>query len=346
MPLSPENHAHWQGERTLACIARREETADTATFTLAHPDGTGFSFLPGQFISVAVRADQRAHWRAYSISSSPAKPESVSITVRRVPGGKVSNQLLDALQPGMEIQALAPAGDFALAPNDIPAEVVLLSSGCGITPMRSITLWLLENHPDTTVHFIHSARDENHFIYRDEVLALAERHPRLKLHCFLSQPQGRLPCQRGRLDAARLKALLPAPTNARAYLCGQKTYRAEVSGWLREAGFAEDTIIQEDFTPLQSDTAAGAARFRLDVPGFGKHAEIGDGELLLDVLEREGLPIIGACRTGVCGACKCTLIDGEIERGSTMPLSPEEQAAGLVLACSSRARSDLTIALG
>lgn len=346
MTPSPDTALAWQGELALLCTGRREETPDTASFVLRRPDGALFSFLPGQFISVAATVDGRTLWRAYSISSSPAQPESLTITVRRVDGGRVSNWLLDHLQTGMTLPALAPAGDFALRPGAPPSDLVLLSSGCGITPMRSITRWLLDTGATTNIHFIHSARDEDHFIFRDELQTLAEQHPRLRLHGFLSQPKGGVPCHRGRLDAARLHALLPPASAARAYLCGQSAYMEDVANWLREAGFAEEAIIREDFAPIHRDATASGEHFRLDVPGFGRSTGIAAGELLLDALEREGFPIIGACRTGVCGACKCKLIEGRVDSASALPLTPEDQAAGYVLACSSRAISDLAVELG
>jgi len=330
----------------LACVGRREETPDTASFVLARPNGTPFSFLPGQFLSVGVDIDARRHWRAYSISSSPTAPDTVSITVRRVAGGLVSNWLLDHLQPGMALPALAPAGEFALPPGPLPRHLVLLSSGCGITPMMAMARWLLDTDADCDIHFVHSARDEENFIFRQDVLTLADRHPRFKLHVFLTRPRGGLACQHGRLDAARLQALLPPTDALRAYLCGQTGYMTDVADWLRAAGVADDAIVQEDFAPICSEAPTSDERFRLEVPSFGKTAEIAVGELLLDVLEREGLPIIGACRTGVCGSCKCRLVDGEVDSASALPLTPEEQAAGYVLACSSRARGDLAVELG
>lgn len=346
MDTTPEHHLFWQGETPLTCVSRIEETPDTTTFVLAAATRQFFSFLPGQFISVSANIDGKAHWRAYSISSSPAQPDTVSITVRRVTGGLVSNWLLDHVRPGTMLNALAPAGDFALAPDDIPPRLALFSAGCGITPMLSMTRWLLDANSPTEIHFFHSARDEANFIFRDTLLALADRHPNLHLHCFLSRPHGELPCHAGRLDAERIRTLLPGIDGMRAYLCGQVAYMDDVTRWLREAGLPETSIIQESFAPLCEAADSDGERFSLHAPAFGRTAEILAGELLLDVLEREGLPIIGACRTGVCGSCKCKVVDGEFETASTTPLTAEEIAAGYVLACSGRARSDLTIELG
>ena len=336
----------WQGESPLACVRRIEETRDTTTFVFGAPSGRFFHFLPGQFISVGATIDSKTHWRAYSISSSPSRPETLSITVKRVTGGRVSNWLLDHLHPGKELPALAPAGDFALRPGDVPARLALFSAGCGITPMMSITRWLLETRAATDIHFFHSARSEDEFIFRDELQALAEAHANLKLHLFLTRPQGRLPCHRGRLESARLRALLPDRNNTRAYLCGQEAYMDDVSHWLVAAGMDATSIHRENFAPVRADVPADGERFSLHVPAFGKSAEFAVGELLLDILEREGLPIIGACRTGVCGSCKCKVVEGEVETTSSLPLTPEEIAAGYVLACSGKAKSDLSLHLG
>ena len=341
-----EHHLYWQGETPLTCISRTEETHDTATFELAAVSGQFFAYLPGQFVSVGAEIDGKTHWRAYSISSSPANPQTLSITVKRVAGGLVSNWLLDNLHPGKQLPALAPAGDFALQPDDVPASIALFSAGCGITPMMSMTRWLLETRAATDIHFFHSARSEDDFIFIDELRSLANEHPSLRLHLFLTRPQGRIPCHQGRLDGTRLQTLLPDREGTRAYLCGQEPYMDAVSGWLRASGMAAASIHRENFTPVRADVPADGERFSLHVPAFGKTAEIAVGELLLDVLEREGLPIIGACRTGVCGSCKCKVVEGAVETTSSVPLSPEEIAAGYVLACSGTAKSNLSLHLG
>ena len=338
--------AVWQGETPLVCIARTEETHDCATFELAAPTGQRFDYFPGQFVSVGAEIDGRTHWRAYSISSSPSQPETLSITVKRVQGGLVSNWLLDIWHGGISLPALAPAGEFGLKSADVPQTLALFSAGSGITPMVSMSRWLLETGADVQIHFFHSARSEADFIFGRDLMALADEYANFHLHLFLTRPQGTIPCHRGRLDAERLQALLPEVQQAQAWLCGQDGYMDSVTEWLTAAGMPESLIHRESFTPTVAEVAADAARFELNVPAFGKSAEIAAGETLLDVMEREGLPIIGACRTGVCGSCKCKVLSGIVESTSAVPLTPDEVAAGYVLACSSTVTSDVTVALG
>lgn len=332
----------WQGESPLRCIARHEETHDSATFVLETEQPARFAYRPGQFILIGVEIDGKKHCRAYSLCSSPSRPDKLAITVKRVPGGLVSNWLLDHLQPGQLVTAGAPAGEFYLQTEAVPQEVVLLSSGCGITPMLSMSQWLLDNNQRTTIRFIHSARDLDNVIFREELLSLASRFENFHLELVLSR-SGTNP---SRLTQARLAELVPDSHGAQAYLCGPQDYMDQAAGWLLEMGFSADQIFKEDFSPTAAlSCAVTDVHYHLEVPAFGKATTINESETLLDAMEREGLPIIGACRTGVCGSCKCKVTAGQVISTSESTLTAEEIAAGYVLACSTRAKSDLSVDL-
>jgi len=344
----------WQGQAELTCVLRHEETADCTRFEFAAPRGMHIDFLPGQFICLGGLIDNQLKLRAYSIASNPAVRDRVSVAIRRVPGGQVSNWLADHVQPGTRVAALAPAGSFHLSPAHhldaaSPRHIALFSAGCGVTPMVAMSHWLLAHRPDVEIHFIHSARDENNLILDAEIRQLAARHPAFHLHHFLTQPKTEHPCHVGRIDAVSIRELLPAATPVEAYLCGPQPYMDLIADTLRAMGIADQAIHSESFFTPQApvaESAEAAASYALNVPAFGSQNQIGSTETLLDVLERAGLPIIGACRTGVCGSCRCKVSQGEVHRIQTGPLSPEEQQAGYVLACSTHARSDLTLELG
>ena len=336
----------WQGETPLICRARCDAVNDCATFTLAAPEARRFDFHPGQFISLGVEIDGRTHWRAYSIASSPNRGEEIAISVKRVTGGRVSNWLLDHWQAGMALPALAPAGDFGLARDGtLPPRMAFFSAGSGITPLMSMTRWLLENNAPVDIDFFHSARSDADVLYAEELQALAAAHPRFRLHLFLTQPQGRLPAHAGRLDAPRLRALLAGTAGLGAWLCGQAAYMDDVARWLGELGVAPADIRRESYVAAPMQVAADAVKHRVLVPAFGVDTEIAEGEALLDVLERAGVPIIGACRTGVCGSCKCKVEGGAVNTASTAPLTPEEVAGGVVLACSSTVSGEVSVSL-
>jgi NADH oxidoreductase Hcr len=343
--LQPKPHPLWQGG-VLQCIKRIEEANDTASFVLSAHVPSRFDYLPGQFITIGIEIDGKKHYRAYSLSSTPLEDESLVITVKRVEGGLVSNYLIDHFRADDVLDALAPTGEFHLPDNATQVKHIMLSAGSGITPMISMARWLLAHRPDIEIHFTHSARTEQDVIFCDELLAMAERHPNFRLDIFLSQPKGKVWCHTGRLTPERLTALLPDAADGHIYLCGHQEYMDMVTGWHNTQALPAERFHKESFSPAALPQATpGGETFSVSVPAFDKTAQITEGQSLLDIMEAESLPIIGACRSGICGACKCKVIEGKVESTSSETLTPEEIESGVVLACSTTVHSDVVVAL-
>lgn len=330
----------------LLCINRIDETSDAATFEFRAIDSTPFDYKPGQFITFQVDvADEQLH-RAYSLSSTPSRPETVSITVKRVVGGKVSNFLIDNLKPGYALQAMPPAGEFNIIDRSSTRQVVLLSAGSGITPCISIARWLLDQAADVDIQFIYSARSEADVIMRDELAQLAHRHGNFHLHRVLDEVESDSDHQ-GMLDEALFNRLLPDLSDRTLFTCGPQAYMAAIESFAQARGFDMTYFHKESFVPLDTTatTNEDAAEHQITVPQFGKSNAVQAGDNLLSALETAGVPIIAACRSGVCGSCKCKVAAGEVDSTSQATLSDDEIAAGYVLACSSTVKTDLAVEL-
>ena len=129
----------WSSEADdiLICRAVREETQDVKTFVLSPRSARRFQYQPGQFLTYAFEIGGETIHRCYTISSAPTRPDTISITVKRVAGGPVSNWLHDNLRVGGEVKALGPMGSFSCFVH--PARRYLfLSGGSGITPLMSM----------------------------------------------------------------------------------------------------------------------------------------------------------------------------------------------------------------
>lgn len=342
-----------QGPTRLTCNNRWQETPDCISFTLTtDQQDKAFDFIPGQFVTLGIEIDGRTEYRAYSLSSIPNQTE-LQFTVKRVTDGKVSNYLNDHLQIGQSIEVLPPAGQFHIG-QPHGNSILLLSAGCGITPVMSMARTLLAQEQDQTdIHFIHAATKAEQLIYHAELLAMAEQNERFKLDIILEDATGTEYCE-GRLTQAALANYCADIASRSAFLCGPVGFMQTMKENLEALGMDMADFYQESFTPAEStqpkveddkQTAQALAEATVFVPAFAAEQKVATGSVLIDALESAKVPVIAACRSGICGSCKCKVTKGEFTRTSTETLTGQELEDGFVLACSCQIHSDLEVAL-
>src|ERR1700744_5066400 len=99
---------------TLRVIAIRPEALDMKTILLERADGQPLLYHAGQFLTLLFNFRGRELRRSYSFSTTPGVDPIAAITVKRILNGEISRYLLDHLQSGDILSALAPAGRFTL----------------------------------------------------------------------------------------------------------------------------------------------------------------------------------------------------------------------------------------
>ncbi|MCQ4629139.1 2Fe-2S iron-sulfur cluster binding domain-containing protein [Shinella sp. CPCC 100929] len=79
----------------------------------------------------------------------------------------------------------------------------------------------------------------------------------------------------------------------------------------------------------------------------GVEFEVEHGETVLNAAFRQGIALPHGCKEGQCSACKCVLLDGEVEmlKYSTFALNDMEKDTGHILLCRSIAYSDMEVEL-
>lgn len=329
----------------LRCIKRIDETRDVSTFEFEHLDQHPFEFQAGQFLTFEVNYYNNLLYRAYSICSSPVKPNSITVAIKRVPGGKISNYLVDNLQAGHALPAMAPAGQFTREANKNTTSLLLMSAGSGITPCLAIAQDIIDSQQDTHVHFIHSARRSDDVIMLPLLNELSEKHANFRLTLLLtaSDEANHL---HGRLDAAMFEELVPDTKDQTIFICGPTAYMQSVEDIVSATNFDMDYFHKESFvTPAKSDEAVlSDVNHQVTVPSLNKAFIINDQKNLLDAFLDAGIKVPYSCKSGVCGACKCK-VSGDVVSSSREALSDEQVEQGYVLACSSKANADLIIEL-
>ena len=319
--------------RVVAVIA---ETRDTRTFVL-RPNRNWRGHRAGQHTMIEVERNGARVRRCYSLSSPPGAP-LVSITVKRVPDGRVSGWLHDHLRPGDIVTLGAAAGDFVLPAPHRP-ELLFVSGGSGITPVMSMLRDLDRRDAVEDVVFVHYARSRDDVIFGAELAALAACHPGLRLVLCLDDAPA------GGFDEARLARAVPDFAARATFLCGPPGLMARVERMWLAAG-AGARLQRERFVAAprpQASAPSPTSAVAVRLARSGRTVAVDASAPLLQTLERAGERPPNGCRIGICHTCKCTKRSGTVENLLTGAVSsnPDEE----IQLCISAPRSDVELAL-
>jgi ring-1,2-phenylacetyl-CoA epoxidase subunit PaaE len=325
----------------VAAVERLCDDAVAVTFDVPAELSDRYAFRPGQSLTVR-RGDER---RTYSICApAGAAPR---IGVREVPGGRVSSWLVHELRPGDEVEVAPPSGTFT--PDLRSAgHHVLIGAGSGITPLLSIAASLLP-HPGNRVSVLYGNRRADTVMFAEELADLKDRYPsRLELVHLLSREAREVDLLTGRLDAAKLRTLLPllidVPAVGDWWLCGPFAMVTDATGVLGEFGVAPDRIHRElfwvDEAPPEVIRAertpdGPAAEVTVVLDGRSTTVTVAEGVTVLEGAQRSRPDLPFACKGGVCGTCRARVVQGDVRMRRNFALEDKEIAAGFVLTCQS-----------
>jgi ring-1,2-phenylacetyl-CoA epoxidase subunit PaaE len=273
--------------------------------------------------------------------------------VREVTGGAVSGWLVREVRPGDVIEVAEPSGSFTPDLNK-PGHHVMIAAGSGITPVLSIAGSVLAAHDGSAVTLLYGNRRNDSVMFADEIADLKDAYPaRTCLVHLLSREPQEVELFNGRLDAAKLRSLLPVTVEVATvdhwWLCGPFGMVQDAIGVLAGLGVARDRIHRELFyveeeppaeaTHIDAPTGPGAEVTVL-LDGRSSTVTVAPGTPILDGAQQVRPDLPFACRGGVCGTCRALLVKGEVTMRRNYALEPEELAAGYVLTCQALPASD------
>ncbi len=242
---------HDQNYYALRVAAVVEETADTRSFVLEVPAelAAEFDYEAGQFCtfraSIPGAVGGHEVVRCYSMSSTPHPGDTtLTVTVKRVPDGVMSNWMIDTLEPGATIEAMRPSGLFVLQDQGAGIPIVAFGGGSGITPILSIVETALAT-TDRPITLVYANRDADSVIFDARLRALAAGSGgRLTVHFHLDTEAGYLTPA----DCARLVGdAVPDATTADFYVCGPGPYMDVVESAVATLGISPAHLFIERF---------------------------------------------------------------------------------------------------
>lgn len=236
----------WRGTRAFHVAETRQESAEIRSFVLAPDDGQPVAdFAPGQFIGVKLMIDGEPVFRHYSLSAAP-NGRTYRLSIKREPGGRVSEYFHAHMVAGSRLELLPPAGELTLAESASP--VVLLSAGVGQTPMLSLADQALAEGRQVT--YVHAARNADVHAFGGEIAALAEHYPQQlrSVICYEEADGDTAPDHLGRIDRELLARLLPEGEPL-CYLVGPQGFMRCVDSELEALGVPAERRRFEHFGP-------------------------------------------------------------------------------------------------
>jgi len=218
-----------------------------------------------------------------------------------MPEGFLSEHLVRGVERGTIVRLARPQGDFVL-PDPPPQQILFLTAGSGVTPVIAMlrTLGRRGSMPDITM--IHSSHTERDALFREELLALSERHPNFRL-------LERFSSQSGRLRMNDLDDLCPDWRERQTWACGPEAMLDDAERRWKSAGLRQQLHV-ERFAPVLD--AAGGAGGHVTFATSGKEVDIDGATTLLEAGEQLGIEMPFGCRMGVCHTCVVPLVSGRV----------------------------------
>ena len=317
-----------------------------------------FTYDAGQYLTLSAVVNNEEVRRSYSMCSSPLSGEKITIAVKKVDGGRMSNYLNNELNVGDKIDVMPPLGSFVLnAEAKNASNLVFWGGGSGITPLLSIIKTSLIDLPESKCLLVYANRDEDNIIFKDELDSLSDNYgDRFSIIYTLDNPKTNWQGRTGFLtkesvsEIAREELGLNYPT-AHYYTCGPRPMMDIVVESLKAIGIRDDSIHTEYFTATPStqksfkdeaveDQEAKERTVHIEVFGQKKEVVVKQDQTILEAAQDAGMDPPYSCTVGVCTTCRARLKSGKASMDEREGLSDSEIEEGFILTCQAHPLSD------
>ncbi|WP_235535879.1 ferredoxin reductase [Nocardioides sp. Root190] len=290
-------------------VSVESETADAATIVIK-PGRDWAGHIPGQYVRVGVDVNGIRLWRTYSLTHGPRRDGRISITVKAIPGGAVSQHLVRNARAGQMLHLAQAEGDFVLTPARAGRrqKLLLVTAGSGITPVIGMLRNLYsrnESARDAAVAafdivLVHSAMKRDEVIFGAELRAHAEAG-RLRLVERHTDTDGLL-------TIADLEAEVADLAERTAYACGPAGLLDTLEEFYAERRL---TLHTERFRAAVVDVEAEGGTLTFGGPS-DRVVETDGSVPILDAAESAGVLMPSGCRMGICMGCVLPMTSGAV----------------------------------
>ncbi len=346
----------WSGKLRVGRIF--QETPDVKTFRLMNSLGGAlpFSYLPGQFLTVAIAPDGRLMKRSYTIASSPTQHDYAEIAVKHEDEGIVSGFLHNHVKEGDLLDFSGPSGFFTFTGRECKC-ILLIGGGVGITPLMSVLRYLTDRSWPGDIFLLYCIKTPHDIIFREELDYLQRRQPNLRVVITVSRPEGTdWKGPTGRITKELIVQSVPDVASRYVHICGPVPMMEVAKKMLIELGVPSGRMKTEAFGPalgkpepiLPTAAAAPSVGSEVSLPTVtfsvsDKSAPLPPDKSILEVADEIAVEIDNSCRIGTCGTCRVKLLSGEVTMAVEDGLEPGDKERGMILACQAKATANVEV---
>ncbi len=216
--------------------------SDVAHLQLRLPEEQSLVYHPGQYMNVLLGDDRH---RSFSMASRP-DGGAVDFHVRRIAGGRFTDQALAALRPGDVLNVEVPLGQFRYHRED-ERPIAMLATGTGLAPLKAMLEALMDDDDCPPVHLYWGMRDEGGLYLHGQIPAWAERLYEFRYVPVLSRPGAGWNGRTGYVQQALLQDL-PDLSEHAVYLCGSPAMVADARSAVIAHGADPAHVYADAFT--------------------------------------------------------------------------------------------------
>jgi len=331
-----------------------KETADAISIVFAQP-APKLEYQSGQFLTLILDINGKSVRRAYSLSSSPFTDNTLTVTIKRVEGGLMSNYLNDNVKVGDAINVMEPMGHFTTEYKEAnKRHIVMFGGGSGITPLMSHAKSALVQEPNSIVSLIYANRDIESIIFKDDFQDLETKYEgRFRVIHILDNAPLEWQGPSGLLNHAMLTDLFERIPNwgigkTTHIMCGPEGMMNNVETLLTQQNIPADKVFKESFVAgtinkdeskkASTDIQEQTVTIIYDDEEF--QVKVGPKTTVLDAALKLEIDLPYSCQSGLCTACRGKCVSGKVKMDEEEGLSKAEIEAGYILPCVSHPLTD------
>jgi ring-1,2-phenylacetyl-CoA epoxidase subunit PaaE len=334
-----------EGLYSLSIFAIHQEANEAFTIQFGNVPTFFRDFSAGQHLTIKVTINGETLYRTFSISSIPNTDNSLTLTIKKIKGGKVTNYLAEHLEVGDSLEVTAPSGQFYLNPEPANQKhYVMIAGGSGITPIYSMIGTILKFEPKCKITLFYANRNSDSIIFKEKFEQWVIEFPnQLKVKYFLSEEENLKNATKGYITRISLEEIVNQYDKNKLdfYLCGPEMMTNKLLEDLVYLGMAKENIHHELFfvTTQIQETSWQKAQVSARIFGKTYQFETQESKTILQSGLEQNVPLPFSCQSGLCGMCKMKCNEGKVIMKSNQVLTEKDLQDGYILTCQSLPQS-------